>query len=117
MRAHRAILRPKFDQVEEILAKRLGELDLATWTDPEGGYFISLDVPDGTASPGRRPGQGRGHRHDRRGRRVPVRPRPPRPEHPHRPSMPTPDDVAAAIEGLATCVLLAAAEQRLSATA
>ncbi len=117
MRAHRAILRPKFDQVEEILAKRLGELDLATWTDPEGGYFISLDVPDGTASRVVALAKGAGISMTGAGAAFPYG-RDPRDRNIRiAPSMPTPDDVAAAIDGLATCVLLAAVEQRLSTRA
>jgi len=116
MRAHRAILRPKFDQVEEILAKRLGELDLATWTDPEGGYFISLDVPDGTASRVVALAKGAGISMTGAGAAFPYG-RDPRDRNIRiAPTMPTPADVAAAIDGLATCVLLAAAEQRLSAS-
>ena len=65
--------------------------------------------------PGRRPGQGGGDRDDRSGRRLPVRQGPARSQHPDRPgTSPTPDDVAAAIGGLCTCVLLAATEQRLA---
>jgi len=113
MRAHRAILRPKFDQVEEILAKRLGELDLATWTDPEGGYFISLDVPDGTATRVVALAKGAGISMTGAGAAFPYG-RDPRDRNIRiAPSMPTPEDVAAAIGGLATCVLLAAVEQRL----
>ena len=116
MRAHRAILRPKFVAVEEILAKRLGELDLATWTDPEGGYFISLDVPDGTASRVVALAKGAGIAMTGAGAAFPYG-RDPRDRNIRiAPSMPAPADVAAAIEGLATCVLLAAAEQRLSAS-
>jgi DNA-binding transcriptional MocR family regulator len=117
MRAHRAILRPKFDQVEEILTKRLGELDLATWTDPEGGYFISLDVPDGTATRVVALAKGAGIAMTGAGAAFPYG-RDPRDRNIRiAPSMPTPEDVAAAIDGLATCVLLAAAEQRLAAQA
>ena len=47
---HREILAPKFDQVTSILSKRLGDYQGATWTDPDGGYFVSLDVADGTAT-------------------------------------------------------------------
>ena len=50
MRRHREILAPKFDQVTSILSKRLGDYQGATWTDPDGGYFVSLDVADGTAT-------------------------------------------------------------------
>ncbi|MET7572292.1 aminotransferase class I/II-fold pyridoxal phosphate-dependent enzyme [Streptomyces sp. NPDC005492] len=49
MRRHRELLRPKFDTVLRILAERLGDTGLATWSSPRGGYFITLDVPDGCA--------------------------------------------------------------------
>ena len=34
---------------QEILEDRLGESKIASWTDPKGGYFVSLDVWPGTA--------------------------------------------------------------------
>lgn len=49
MRKHAALVKPKFDLVDEILERELGDLGIATWTKPKGGYFISLDAPDGTA--------------------------------------------------------------------
>lgn len=49
MRKHASILRPKFELVEEILQRELGEKNIATWSKPNGGYFISLDVPSGCA--------------------------------------------------------------------
>ena len=49
MDRHRAILAPKFQLVHQILEEELGERGVATWTHPEGGYFISLDVFPGTA--------------------------------------------------------------------
>jgi DNA-binding transcriptional MocR family regulator len=50
MRKHAAILRPKFEAVNEILERELGDAGVASWTRPKGGYFISLDVPDGCAT-------------------------------------------------------------------
>ncbi|MFI5011986.1 MAG: aminotransferase class I/II-fold pyridoxal phosphate-dependent enzyme [Hyphomicrobiales bacterium] len=49
MDAHRAILTPKFDAVSEALDRRLGDLGVARWTRPEGGYFVTLEVLDGCA--------------------------------------------------------------------
>jgi DNA-binding transcriptional MocR family regulator len=49
MARHRQLLAPKFALVREILARDLDGLGIATWTDPKGGYFISLDVMDGCA--------------------------------------------------------------------
>ncbi len=49
MKKHAAILRPKFQIVLDRLEKELGGLGIAEWTNPKGGYFISLDLPDGCA--------------------------------------------------------------------
>jgi DNA-binding transcriptional MocR family regulator len=50
MDRHRALLKPKFDLVQRTLAGQLGDSGVATWTVPEGGYFVTLDVLDGCAS-------------------------------------------------------------------
>lgn len=42
MRAHARILAPKFAAVQEVLERELGGTGLATWTNPMGGYFVSL---------------------------------------------------------------------------
>ena len=47
MQKHAEILRPKFEAVLEILEREVS--DIATWTVPRGGYFISLDLPEGCA--------------------------------------------------------------------
>ncbi len=49
MELHRQILKPKFDAVQEILEQELGALELATWSKPEGGYFVSFNAPKGCA--------------------------------------------------------------------
>ena len=49
MSRHAAILRPKFEAVENALEKDLGGLGIASWTNPRGGYFISFDSMDGCA--------------------------------------------------------------------
>ena len=43
------IIRPKFDIVKNTLQRELGEAEIATWSDPNGGYFISLNTLDGCA--------------------------------------------------------------------
>jgi DNA-binding transcriptional MocR family regulator len=50
MADHAAIIRPKFELVEEIFSRELNGLGIATWTKPKGGYFVSLDVLPGLAS-------------------------------------------------------------------
>ena len=49
MKKHAEIIRPKFDAVDEILTRNLDGKGIASWTKPKGGYFISLDVPEGCA--------------------------------------------------------------------
>ena len=44
MRKHAEIIRPKFELVDSILTKEVK--DIAYWTKPKGGYFISLYVPN-----------------------------------------------------------------------
>jgi DNA-binding transcriptional MocR family regulator len=44
MKEHTKLLKPKFDIAEKVLSKELGSTGLATWSNPAGGYFISLDT-------------------------------------------------------------------------
>ena len=49
MKKHAAIIRPKFEAVLETLEKELGELGIASWSKPVGGYFISFNAEKGCA--------------------------------------------------------------------
>lgn len=49
MKKHAALMKPKFDMVIEHLENELGGKGIASWLDPKGGYFISLDVMNGCA--------------------------------------------------------------------
>lgn len=49
MKKHAAILAPKFQKVGEVLNRELGECGFAHWTEPKGGYFVSLYTMPGTA--------------------------------------------------------------------
>ncbi len=49
MKKHAKILKPKFDIVLHHLENELGSKGIASWVEPKGGYFISLDVYDGCA--------------------------------------------------------------------
>ena len=49
MSKHAAIIRPKFELVQEKLTASLAEVDGCSWTNPRGGYFISFDAPKGCA--------------------------------------------------------------------
>jgi DNA-binding transcriptional MocR family regulator len=114
MDQHRAILAPKFDAVVQILRARLGAYGVASWTEPKGGYFVSLDVVDGIATrvieltreagvamtPA---GAAFPYGDDPRDRNIRIAP-----------SYPSAEDLAVAIDVLATSVLIAAAEQALA---
>ncbi len=49
MQKHADILRPKFEAVEEALHEALDGLEIGSWTEPRGGYFISFDSLPGCA--------------------------------------------------------------------
>ena len=50
MKQHAAILKPKFDAVDTLLEKNLRDKNIAQWSKPDGGYFVSLDTLDGCAT-------------------------------------------------------------------
>lgn len=49
MEKHAAFLKPKFDMVIEKLNTYFEDSDIITWTNPNGGYFISVNVLNGCA--------------------------------------------------------------------
>ncbi len=49
MLKHAEILKPKFEAVLVALENNLGDKGIASWTKPNGGYFVSLDVYEGCA--------------------------------------------------------------------
>jgi len=112
MDAHRALIAPKFDAVIAALESRLDGTGVAKWSKPEGGYFISVDVVEGTAKQvvelAKKAGvaltpagatwpQGRDP-YDRTLRLAPT--------------FPSLSDVRAASEVIALCILLAAIEKQ-----
>jgi aspartate/methionine/tyrosine aminotransferase len=50
MKKHAAILKPKFDAVQNILEKELKGKNIASWSKPQGGYFVSIDTMEGCAT-------------------------------------------------------------------
>ena len=49
MRKHADILRPKFEAVIDVLNQELSGLEIGSWTEPRGGYFIYFDSLEGCA--------------------------------------------------------------------
>jgi aspartate/methionine/tyrosine aminotransferase len=50
MKKHAAILKPKFDAVQDILKTQLEGKNIARWSKPQGGYFVSVDTMEGCAA-------------------------------------------------------------------
>jgi DNA-binding transcriptional MocR family regulator len=49
MEQHRLLLKPKFDAVLAQFEQYLGNVPGVSWTRPDGGYFIDLVTPEGSA--------------------------------------------------------------------
>lgn len=110
MRKHRDIIAPKFAAVDDALTAELDGLEIAEWTRPIGGYFVNLDVLDGTATRVVELAKAAGialtpagasypHGQDPRDRNIRLAP-----------TFPALAEVETAMAGVATCVALAAAE-------
>jgi DNA-binding transcriptional MocR family regulator len=115
MQRHQRILAPKFALVLEILEDRLGESKMASWTEPKGGYFISLDVLHGTARRTVALAKDAGIAVTEAGSAFPYRKDPEDKNIRIAPTFPSIPDLRDAIDGLATCALLAATESLLGA--
>lgn len=113
MQKHRAILEPKFALVLKILEERLGPSKVASWTEPKGGYFISLDVLEGTAARVIELAKEAGIALTAAGSAFPYRKDPEDKNIRIAPSFPALPELEKAMDGLATCVLLAATEKTL----
>lgn len=50
MKKHAKLIKPKFDLVLHELEAQLGDQRIASWSNPKGGYFISLNTLDGCAA-------------------------------------------------------------------
>ena len=116
MRRHQQLLAPKFARVAEILDDRLGESKIASWSDPKGGYFVSLDVWPGTARRTIALAKDAGIAVTEAGAAFPYRKDPEDKNIRIAPSFPPESDLNAAIDGLATCALFAATESMLGSS-
>jgi DNA-binding transcriptional MocR family regulator len=114
MDRHRTIIAPKFAAVADVFARELGGAGVAAWTDPKGGYFISLDVLDGCAGEVVRLARQAGVELTPAGSTYPYR-RDPRDRNIRiAPTVPDLPDVEPAAEGVALSVLVATTGALLS---
>lgn len=116
MRRHQELLAPKFALVLEILEDRLGDAKIASWTEPKGGYFVSLDVLPGTAKRTVALAKEAGIAVTEAGASFPYRKDPDDKNIRIAPTFPGTSDLRTAIDGLATCALLSATESLLADT-
>ena len=113
MQRHQQILAPKFALALEILEGRLGESKIASWNEPKGGYFISLDVLSGTARRTIALAKDAGIALTEAGSAFPYRNDPEDKNIRIAPTFPALPELREAIDGLATCALLSATEALL----
>ncbi|MGE2724183.1 aminotransferase class I/II-fold pyridoxal phosphate-dependent enzyme [Mycolicibacterium pulveris] len=116
MQRHQQLLAPKFAAVLEILDDRLGESKIASWTEPKGGYFVSLDVLPGTARRTVALAKDAGIAVTEAGATFPYRKDPEDKNIRIAPTFPPEPELRVAIDGLATCALLAATEALVGAS-
>lgn len=113
MKKHGAFLKPKFDACSKTFEKEFAGLGIAEWVNPNGGYFISLDVMDGCAKRAHTLAKEAGVTLTTAGATYPYG------NDPHdrnlriAPSYPTPEELEQAIGVLCICVKLAAVEKLL----
>ena len=115
MRKHAEILRPKFELVEHLFHNKLDGYDIAHWTEPKGGYFISLYVNEGCARRVYQLARSVGVTLTTAGSTYPYG------RDPHdsnlriAPTFPEPGELKEATEILCSCVKIACAEKALKA--
>ncbi len=111
MRKHREIIAPKFAAVETALQTALAGRGIAEWTQPTGGYFVNLDVVNGTATRVVDLAKAAGIALTPAGASYPYG-RDPRDRNIRlAPTFPELAEVETAMAGVGTCVALAAAEK------
>ena len=116
MLKHREIIAPKFEELDRVLTEQLGGYDVARWNKPLGGYFVNLDVVPGTANRVVELAKEAGVALTPAGSSFPYKHDPHNTNIRIAPTMPPLDEVTEAMQAVATCVLLAAAEHALDTT-
>ena len=113
MERQAAILRPKFDIVDQILRRELEGLGIAEWTHPTGGYFISFDCMEGCAKRTVEIAKNVGVEFTAAGATYPYGKDPLDRNIRIAPTLPPVEELKTAIQVLCTCVKLAGVEKLL----
>jgi DNA-binding transcriptional MocR family regulator len=111
MQKHASILKPKFDAVQNILASELDGKQIARWSRPQGGYFVSIDTLEGCASAVINMAAEAGVKLTPAGSTYPYKTDPQDRNIRIAPSFPPLEDIQAAMELVAICVQLVSLEK------
>ena len=107
------IIRPKFELVEHLFHKYLDDFGIAHWTEPRGGYFISLYVREGCARRVYQLARSVGVTLTTAGSTYPYGRDPKDSNLRIAPTYPEPEELELAIKILCSCIRLACAEKLL----
>ncbi len=113
MKCHADMLRPKFEAVINSFERELTGLDIASWTNPNGGYFISFDAMNGCAKEIISKCKEAGVVLTGAGSTFPYHKDPNDSNIRIAPSFPTPEEMAQAAEVFIICVKLVSVEKLL----
>jgi DNA-binding transcriptional MocR family regulator len=113
MRKHGAILKPKFDAVLEVLKQELAGSSIASWSKPNGGYFISIDMLPGCAQEVVNKAAAAGVKLTPAGATFPYGKDPENKNIRIAPSFPSAADVRTAMELVAICIQLVSIDKLL----
>ena len=114
MRLHAAVLKPRFDIVLKHLREGLGDTGMASWNEPQGGYFVSFDTLPGLAKDVVKLAAEAGVKLTPAGATFPYGKDPANSNIRIAPSVPSLDEIDRAMAVFVTCVKLASVKQRLS---
>jgi DNA-binding transcriptional MocR family regulator len=112
MKKHAAILQPKFDAVQRVLEAELADKNVVEWSRPNGGYFVSVNAPDGCAQAVVRMAAQAGVKLTPAGSTFPYKRDPQDRNIRIAPSFPPVRDIRLAMEVVAICIQLVSIDRR-----
>ena len=115
MMKHAELIRPKFAAVINTLEEGLGGLEIGSWSNPKGGYFISFDAMEGCAKAIVAKMKEAGVVMTGAGATYPYGKDPKDCNIRIAPTLPTPEELAKAAEVFVLCVKLVSVEKLLEA--
>ena len=115
MMKHAELIRPKFAAVLDTLEEGLGGLEIGSWSNPKGGYFISFDAMEGCARAIVAKMKEAGVVMTGAGATYPYGKDPKDSNIRIAPTLPTPEELAKAAEVFVLCVKLVSVEKLLEA--